>query len=248
MFVAATTASFPHLNFAAALEKIVDLGFSTVEIGIAEGGPHLQPSAVAENLERAAGICRAPNRLTPAAYFVEPAPGEHYYDHFGACCRLAKATKVVTLVVRASELGTPFNEEVDRLRRLTAMALVEGARVGLKTETGRISEDPSTVKMLCENVKGLGVSLDPSHFVCTQAPVRGVEQILPYVYHVQLRDSTSTDLQVRIGQGEIEYGRLLQQLVDAKYDRALCVDIVPVDDVDHDGELRKLRLLLESLL
>lgn len=248
MFVAATTASFPDLSFAAAMEKIVDLGFSSIEIGLVEGGPHLAPSAVAENMERAAALCRAPHRLTPSAYVIEPAPGEHYYEHFAACCRLAKATKVVTLVVRASELGTPFNEEVDRLKRLTAIALVEGARVGLKTESGCISEDPSTVKMLCENVKGLGVALDPSHFICGPNAGRSYEQLMPFVYHVQLRDTTSTELQVRIGQGDIEYGKLIQQLSDAKYDRALCVDILPVPEVDHDGEIRKLRLLLESLL
>jgi hypothetical protein len=33
-----------------------------------------------------------------------------------------------------------------------------------------------------------------------------------------------------------------------KYNRALSVNIVEIPEVDHVGELRKLRLLLESLL
>jgi hypothetical protein len=38
------------------------------------------------------------------------------YDRFTACCRLAKSLAVVTMVVDASELGTPFNGEIERLR------------------------------------------------------------------------------------------------------------------------------------
>jgi sugar phosphate isomerase/epimerase len=76
------------------------------------------------------------------------------------------------------------------------------------------------------------------------------EKLMGYVHNVYLRDSTPEQLQVRVGQGIIEYGKLINLLKKAKYDRALCVDIQPVpdSDIDHDGELRKLRLLLESLV
>jgi L-ribulose-5-phosphate 3-epimerase UlaE len=71
---------------------------------------------------------------------------------------------------------------------------------------------------------------------------------MKYVYHVRLRDTSKDKLQVRIGQGEVEYGRLINQLNRVNYNRALCVDIAPTPDVDQLAEMRKLRLLLESLL
>jgi sugar phosphate isomerase/epimerase len=71
---------------------------------------------------------------------------------------------------------------------------------------------------------------------------------MKYVYHVHLRDSTKSQLQVRIGQGEIEYGRLIGQLRKVHYGRALSVHLQEIPDVDHTGEMRKMRLLLESLL
>ena len=71
---------------------------------------------------------------------------------------------------------------------------------------------------------------------------------MPYFQAVYLRDSTKDDLQVRVGQGVIDYGKLINQLRKLKYDRALIVDIEPKDDIDHMGEMRKMRLLLESLL
>ena len=73
---------------------------------------------------------------------------------------------MITLTVRASELGTPFNAEVERLRELVAIAARDGAVVGLLTEVGRVTEDPATAKVLCDNVKGLGITLDPSHYIC----------------------------------------------------------------------------------
>ncbi|MEM9411363.1 MAG: hypothetical protein AAGA30_09635, partial [Planctomycetota bacterium] len=70
----------------------------------------------------------------------------------------------------------------------------------------------------------------------------------PLVQTVYLRDSTKDDIQVRVGQGVIDYGKLISLLQKQGYDRALVVDIRRQDDVDHMGEIRKIRLLLESLL
>ena len=76
------------------------------------------------------------------------------------------------------------------------------------------------------------------------------ENLIDYVHNVYLRDSTPENLQVRVGQGIIEYGKLINLLRKANFKKALCVDIGPSDDpeIDHDGELRTLRLLLESLV
>ena len=51
-----------------------------------------------------------------------------------------------------------------------------------------------------------------------------------------------------MGQGDVEYSKLMSQLQKLKYNRAYSVNIVEQPDVDHVGELRKLRLLLESML
>ena len=250
MFVAASTQCFPDLSLDDAMQRLVDLEYTAVEIAIHENGRHLQPSRVAANLDQAVQICRQTHRLTPSAYSLEidTADEEQYYAQFAACCKLAKATRVVTLVVRAAELGTPFNAEVERLRQLAAIASIEGARVALLTEVDRMTEDPDTAVVLCNNVPGLGLTLDPSHFIYGPQGGRSYDALLKYVYHVRLRDTSKEKLQVRIGQGEVEYGRLVSQLGRYRYDRALCVDMIPTDDLDHMAEMRKMRLLLESLL
>ena len=50
---------------------------------------------------------------------------------------------------------------------------------------------------------------------------RSIDKLMKYVYHMQLRDTNKKAFQVRVGQGEIEYGRLITQLQKLKYNRAL---------------------------
>ncbi len=101
---------------------------------------------------------------------------------------------------------------------------------------------------LCDNVKGLGIMLDPSHYVCGPWNGRSYDHLLKHVVHVQLRDTKKDRFQVRVGQGEIEYGKIISQLALLHYNRAFSVNITKQDDIDHIGELRKLRLLLESMI
>jgi sugar phosphate isomerase/epimerase len=57
-------------------------------------------------------------------------------------------------------------------------------------------------------------------------------------------------LQVPVGLGELDYARLITQLERVNFTRTLSVEIMPeLMDVSGRGvELRKVRLLLESLL
>jgi sugar phosphate isomerase/epimerase len=250
VYVAASTDCFPNFSLTQALERLVDLEYTRVEIAIREDGRQLRPSQVLDDLDAAILACRETHRLTPVAYSFDAPESPRYYDEFIACCKLAKATKVVSITVRAGELGTPFNAEVERLRELVRIGTLAGVLVSIKTEIGRMSQDPATAIVLCDNVKGLGITLDPSHFVAGPHGEGPYEQIMKYVYHVQLRDTTRSQLQVRIGQGLIEYGKLVTQLAKVNYQRALCVQIVDLPDsgIDHMAEMRKMRLLLESLL
>lgn len=248
MLVAASTECFLDLSLAHALERLVDLEFTNVELAMFEDGGHLKPSVVAADLAKAVETCRNTLRLDVCSFDVRTIPGPEGYEHFAAVCKLAKAVKVVTITVPSGELGTPFNEEVEHLRRLVDIATLEGVRVSMKSQIGRLSEDPDTVAVLCDNVKGLGLTLDPSHYIVGPYANRGYDKLFKYTYHVHLRDTSKTELQVRVGQGCIEYGRVVQQLERQKYNRALSINITEMEGVDHATELRKMRRLLESLM
>jgi sugar phosphate isomerase/epimerase len=249
VYVAASTDCWPGLPLEEVADKLVDLEFSVIEIALREDGSPLAPSQIDSQFEKAVNLARRSHRLDVCSYDVHiDAQGQAFFDQFLSVCRLGKATKVVTLTVPSAELGTPFNEEVERLQKMVQVAESEGVRVAMKSQVGRMSEDPDTVKVLCDNVKGLGLTLDPSHYLCGPYPNKSLDKIIPFVFHVHLRDSKKNALQVKIGQGEIEYGRVVSQLSLVGYNHALSIQIDPMPDTDQRSELRKLRLLLETLL
>ena len=249
MHVAASIACLPDLPLEAAIDLLADLEFTTLEFDLHEQGGHYKPSELIADPETAMQRLRFSHRLDICSYSLElQSRGEQHYEDFKEICRFAKATKVVTLTVPSAELGTPFNAEVEHLQRLVDIAETEGTRVGVRSQLGCLSEAPDTLMVLCDNVHGLGITLDPSVYIAGPAYSKSLDRIMKYVYHVHLRDTKRERFQVCVGQGEVDYAKLISQLEREHYNRALSVFIVPDEETDHRVELRKLRRLLESLL
>ena len=248
MIVAASTSCIPNLPLQEVFDRLSDLEYTNIEIVIDENSC-VKPDELPQQFDQVIHVCRTSRRITPVAFYFGLEPTHpNYFEHFDTVCRLAKAARVVVISVRAAIPGTPFNDEVKRLQELVNIGMNEGVVVGLTTEIGRLTELPDTVGSLCKCVKGLSVTLDPSQHIYNQAKPRDYDGILGYVCHVRLRDTTKEKPQVRIGQGVLEFGRFVIQLSKVGYDRALCVDLAQLPDVDSIAELRKMRLLLESLL
>jgi len=249
VLVAATTACFPQVPIPEVIELLIDLEFTCVEIAIHDDSEQLPSDRLEVDFAETLRLVRDTHRLDISNYDVRlNSTGQVHYDRFKLVCQLAKATKVVTLSVPSAPQGTPFNEEIEHLKRLVELGEEHGVRVGMRSQIGRLSEDPDTVKNICDYVPGLGLALDPSQYHCSPNRNKNYDRLIKNVFHVHLRDSKKDQIQVRVGQGEIEYGRLITQLQRVGYDRALSVDIQPMEGMDSRQELRKLRLLLESLL
>ncbi len=249
MLLSASTECFPGKSLAEIVEILYDLDFTGVEIALHEDAAEAKPSELIIDVDRAATWLRYGHRLDIVAYSVKlSSTGPQHYLDFAEICKIAKATKVVTLVVPSAELGTPFNEEVEHLQKLVDIAEAEGTRVGVKTELGCLSEDPDTLMVLCNNVHGLGITLDPSVYIAGPAKAKSLDRILKFVYHVHLRDTKPDKFQVSVGQGDVDYAKLISQLEREKYDRAMSINMVPMEGLDHRVEMRKIRRLLETLL
>src|SRR5687767_6608228 len=67
VFVAASTECFLDLSLPAALDRLADLEFTSVELALFEDADHLRPSQVLADVERAAALCRNARRLDVVA-------------------------------------------------------------------------------------------------------------------------------------------------------------------------------------
>jgi sugar phosphate isomerase/epimerase len=254
MYVACSTQCFARLPLDKALRLMAELEFSKVDVAINEHGSHLKPSEVANDVAEAALRIRIGPSLSPAAFSVEfdAKSQDEYLHQLKGICKLARMTAVTLLCVPAGPIGAGLDAEVARLRPLVQLVESEGLVLTVPTHTGTVTELPSSARDLCERVPGLGLTLDPSHYI--NGPHQGgtYDELFPYVRHVHLRDTGKAPgkLQVRVGQGEVEYGRIISQLQRHHYDRLLSVALYDVAEAPFamETEVRKLKYLLESLV
>jgi sugar phosphate isomerase/epimerase len=237
-----------------ALRMMGDLEFSKADIAIQTNGVHLTPAVVAADVALASRSLRVSHGVTPGAFYVEI--DESGYDaflaQFHAVCKLANHSGVATLTLPAAPAGASVDTEVHRLRELLGIASSQGLVFTVKTKIGTLTETPDAAVALCEKVPGLGLTLDPSHYICGPHQGRSYDHVFPFVRHVHLRDTgrTPDKMQVKIGQGELEYGRLITQLSRHAYDRLLTVEIVDAPELPFciESEVRTLKYLVESLI
>jgi sugar phosphate isomerase/epimerase len=254
VYVACSTLCFGRQSLEEALRGIAELGFSKCDVAIHEQGCQLRPSEVAADVTAAAQRLRIGPGLIPSAFSVALGAADDDATHrqFKAICRLARLSTVPVLTLSAAAADSAMDAEVQRLTRLTAMAEGEGVQLTVPTETGTLTEDPDRAVSLCQKVPGLGLTLDPSHYAVGPHQGKNYDQVFPYVRHVHLRDTgkAPNQFQVRVGQGQIEYGRIIAQLARYHYSRTLTVDIrdIPDSPIATAPEVRKLKFLLESLV
>lgn len=253
MYVACSTLCFTRLPLEDALRTIREMHFPKADLAVHSAGPHLTPAEVLADTGRVAQRLKAAN-LPLAAFHVvidNPDPDQARAE-LRAVCRLARVMTVPTVTVPAAPLGADLDAETSRLSDWVRTAESEGVILTVETNSSTVTADPAGAVELCRRVPGLGLTLDPSHYHVTPHGPVGHDAAFPYVRHVRLRDSGTTpdQFQVRVGQGELEYGRVLTQLDRVHYDRALTVDVrdVPDSPFPVEPEVRKLKYLLESLI
>ena len=254
MFVACSTLCFGKHSLEEAVRIIGELRFGKVDLAVHEGLNHLTPTEVAADVHRTAHKLKAICPLGLAAFHVHIStddPAEHDRQ-LRAVCRLARLTTVPVVCISAPPAGMDLDQATERLAAQVKIAAAEGVILTVETQIGTVTEMPETAIELCDRIEGLALTLDPSHYLV--GPARGLsfDDIYPYVNHVRLRDTGAGmhEFQVRVGQGQVDYGKIIASLAKCRYDRLLTVDIRDIPDAPFamEPEVRKLKYLLESLV
>jgi sugar phosphate isomerase/epimerase len=251
VYVACSSLCFGRYPLAQALHTIGELNFQKVDLALHDRGPHLKPSDVVADPNRVAMLLKKAN-VSYAAFHVEidAAEADKYRDTLRAVCRLGRVLAVPLVNIPAAPAGSDVSAEVSRLTQLNRVAETEGVMLTVETHSQTLTANPAVAAELCRQVPGLGLTLDPSHYLIGAHSDQDYDNLFPFVRHVRLRDTAPDRLQVRVGQGQLEYGRIVSQLSRERYERALCVDIhdTPEPGYPMEPEVRKLKYLLESMV
>ncbi|MBX9622324.1 MAG: sugar phosphate isomerase/epimerase [Gemmataceae bacterium] len=252
MYVACSTLGFAGRPLDEALRSIREMQFPKADLAVHADGPHVTPAEVAADPGKVAQRLKAAGVPLAAVHAVITTTRGEAVDQLRAVARLARVMTVPVLTVPAAPRGADFDAETRRLRDWARVAEAEGVMLTVETHSETVTGDPAGAAELCRRVPGLGLTLDPSHYLVGPHAATDLEPLYPLVRHVRLRDTGPGpgQFQVRVGQGEIEFGRLLGHLDRCGYDRALTVDIreCPDDPFPAGPEVRKLKYLLESLI
>lgn len=253
MDVACSTLCFSRETLEAALRHIAIMEFPKVDLAVGFAGAHLSrdqvvndPAAILHAIRQAPtiGFAALTTRLVGTDLDAQAA-------QLDAVAHLAKQLAAPVVVIDSVAASVP-DAEIERLTRLERVASLHGTVLTVTTKTGTLTENPDVAVRLCEAVAGLGLTLDPTHYLCGPHQGKPFDQVFPFVRHVHLRDSgrRMDQYQVKVGRGEVEYGKVVTSLKRFDYRGALAVAVEDalIEEGEAESEVRKLQLLLESLI
>jgi sugar phosphate isomerase/epimerase len=232
-----------------AYAAIAGLEFGQADLALHEGWAHLNPSALADGGETA--VRREAQRLKDLVARLEmkrtaacnvglgTADAGEQARRLGAVCDLAAALEVPVLTLGAAPRGTPEADEVARLRALVAVAGARGVILTVETHTAQLTERPEAAVRLCQEVPGLGLTLDASHFYAGPNAGADFSAVYPFVRHVHLRDAGEdpAHLQMPAGSGRVDFGALVRGLDAAGYAGKFAIEYIDtVPTVAGPGE------------
>ena len=251
MYVACSTLCFAKHTLDEALTTARTLRFAKVDLAVRPHGGSLTPAEVVADVVRTVQRVKLGTVPVAAVHFI-PSAEVVAKAELKAVCRLARLLAAPVVCVPAAPADTPVPAEVARLTDWVKVAAAEGVILTVETAAGTLTGTPDGAAELCRRVPGLGLTLDPSHYTAGTTETVNYDHLFPFVRHVRLRDTGrgKNEFQLRVGQGDIDYGRIVTQLDRFNYARALTVDVreVPDSPFPVEPEVRKLKYLLESLV
>ncbi|CAA9297804.1 MAG: hypothetical protein AVDCRST_MAG77-5357 [uncultured Chloroflexi bacterium] len=236
--VIVSTLGWSKQSLEQAVAGIAALEFGQIDLALHEGWAHIKPSELAaggpaevrRQAERVRGLIAKHEMKRAAACNVglrAPDANEEQ-RRLEAVCDLAQALEIPVITIGASKRGTPPGEEVARLGRLAPIAAERGVHLTVETHTNQVTERPADAVALCQAVKGLGLTLDASHFYVGPNQGADFSTVLPFVRHVHLRDARSDweHVQVPAGAGLVDFNTIVQRLHELGYEGKFAIEYI----------------------
>lgn len=244
--------TFPLLPHQQALQLIASLGFDGVDIGLFEERSHLWPThefadvtASAQALKQKLddlGLAAADIFLQMANDFAPYAVNHpeksrrqkarewflHTLDYAAAC----QCHHVTTLP------GVHFDQEpyldswaraLDELAWRVEQAQKCQITFGVEAHVGSIVSDPGTARQLVEQVPGLTLTLDYTHFTRLGLPDAAIEPLVAYASHFHVRGARKDRLQESFARNSIDYRQVYEAMLASDYQGWIGIEYVWID-------------------
>ena len=210
-----------------AAERIAGLGYRIVDVSCMGWAPHVDVQALLRDFEREArrveGILKdhrlGVSNLTFDAVDSWEGGFDAWVEGFERVVALAERLETTLVNLMAPRAAFAWDKAVARLGRAVEAAGARGVRVSVETHVDQLTERPADAVRLCREVKGLGLTLDPSHFFAGANQGRPFEEAYALAYGTGIRagGTTKEELQKPWGEGPVDFREVVTKLEGAGY-------------------------------
>jgi sugar phosphate isomerase/epimerase len=208
-----------------AFRAIAELGYEWVDLSCLSWCRHVSVPALLEDFDREASRVEtllATNHLKAANFTFDAFEGgsfEQYEKQFRVVVKLAARLKARLINIMAPSNKADRQDVAAKLKRLAAMASRDGIILTIETHVGQITERPADALWLCQQVPGLGLTLDPSHYYAGPHQGGNFDALYPFVRGTGFRAGGMSwaEIQLPWGQGPIDFAAVVRKLEAAGY-------------------------------
>ncbi|QHQ61105.1 TIM barrel protein [Anaerocolumna sedimenticola] len=239
--------TFPLLEHNDGLKLIKMMGFMGVDIGLFEERSHLRPSTEFANTRTNAGNLKKnldEAGLKAADIFMQTAPdfsliapnhpdkpvrmkNRDLFLHTLEYASISGSEHITVLpgVTFADEeyeksLNRCYSELTWRIEKAKEYGLI----FGIEAHVGSIADTPDKALKLLQNVPGLTLTLDYTHFTRCGIPNEQIAVLLPYASHFHARGAAPCKLQCTVSENTIDYHGIVKQLKALDYKGYICLE------------------------
>jgi len=152
---------------------------------------------------------------------------------FAAAARVAaelgiRGITVLPGVTWAEDPAAAWELCVEELSWRVEEARALGVETRIEAHAGSIAPVPELATRLCDDVPGLRLTLDFSHFELQSVTLDRMLTLVPLAGHLHVRAAKPGAIQIRWRDNETDLGALVAALRDVAYAGAYCIEYVPM--------------------
>ena len=237
-----------------ALQVLKNFGFDIVDVGVCPGNTQIHPVEAASEPGRVASIVKETlheMNQRPEECFVldfgeainhpENSVRERTRSLFPGLARFAslagfRSVMLIPGIVHPS-MGKDrsFDLSVKVLRELVEMSNDAGVQLNIEPCEPSVADDPQDAVRLCEEVPGLGLTLDYSHFIDPGFDQSSVEPLHRFARHFHARQAAPGKRVEAVNKGTIDFKRIISLLKQQKYNGVVAVEYVDCETTTLSG-------------
>jgi len=250
-----------------AFDTIQALGIQHVDLLAIENWSHLDPSSLVGRSEAEAGRIGqlaadrglklvALNTNVPKP-LVDPAQQHSAYNRevMQACIDFAQACGmgIVTMDPGRPVEGQTYDEAFELAKRellgFVRHAQERNITMTIETHVKSLAEQPKDALRFVEEIPGLKIAYDPSHYIPAGVPLDSTLRLVPHAAHAHIRNAREDSYQERMGRDGIDIAWFKKALRDQGYTGYVSIEylekVAIKDGYDVVEQTRQLKALLE---